>query len=198
MLTKKEKLLIRPWQMQRYYNHRIKVETAVPAIDYHPPPARAHITQKLKKLQKERERTEKIERDNIRLLQRLGAIMSKKRLDNIWTHARPNFLSREYIYPIRPKTTGTMSIDQGLRRRSSARPFDETGAESETQESSSSGRPIRCSACSNRSATATYKPNKVVPEERIPWAPQKTTTNRKLLKEAESEPHVCCRFCCCK
>ncbi|EAT36244.1 AAEL011661-PA [Aedes aegypti] len=195
MLTKKEKLLIRPWQMQRYYNHRIKVETAVPAIDFHPPPARAHITQKLKKLQKERERTEKIERDNIRLLQRLGAIMSKKRLDNIWTHARPNFLSREYIYPIRPKTTGaTPSIDQG-RRRSSARPLDDTGAESETPESSS-GRTIRCSACTNRSAA--YKPNKVVPEERMPWAPQKTTTNRKLLKEAESEPHVCCRFCCCK
>lgn len=89
MLTKKEKLLIRPWQMQRYYNHRVKVESAAPAIDFHPPPERAHITQKLKKLQKERERTEKIERDNIRLLQRLGAIMSKKRLDNIWTHARP-------------------------------------------------------------------------------------------------------------
>lgn len=89
MLTKKEKLLIRPWQMQRYYNHRIKVETAGPAIDFHPPPERAHITQKLKKLQKERERKEKIERDNIRLLQRLGAIMSKKRLDNIWTQARP-------------------------------------------------------------------------------------------------------------
>ncbi|XP_065095032.1 uncharacterized protein LOC135716328 [Ochlerotatus camptorhynchus] len=191
MLTKKEKLLIRPWQMQRYYNHRIKVETAVPAIDFHPPPARAHITQKLKKVQKERERTEKIERDNIRLLQRLGAIMSKKRLDNIWTHARPNFLSREYIYPIRPKTTGGMPAEHEHRRRSSIRPLDDAGPEPESPESSSA-RPIRCSACSNRS----YKPNKVVPEERMPWAPQRKTTNRKLLNEAESEPHVCCRFCC--
>ncbi|XP_058449833.1 uncharacterized protein LOC131429617 [Malaya genurostris] len=186
MLTKKEKLLIRPWQMQRYYNHRIKVETAAPAIDFHPPPERAHIIQKLKKQQKERERTEKIERDNIRLLQRLGSIMSKKRLDNIWTQARPNFLSREYIYPVRPKTTG--AIDH-FRRKSSA---SQTLDDSETTESSAQF--IRCSACTYR----IYKPNKVMPEERLPWNPQRKTTNRKLLNEAKSEPHICCRFCCCK
>ncbi|XP_058825576.1 uncharacterized protein LOC131685706 [Topomyia yanbarensis] len=186
MLTKKEKLLIRPWQMQRYYNHRIKVETAVPAIDFHPPADRAHITQKLKKQQKERERTEKIERDNIRLLQRLGSIMSTKRLDNIWTHARPNFLSREYIYAVRPKTAGA-TLDHG-RRKSSASRLDES------EMSESSGRPVRCSACTYR----IYKPNKVTPEERIPWATQRKTTNRKLINEAESKLHVCCRFCCCK
>ncbi|XP_053696755.1 uncharacterized protein LOC128744037 [Sabethes cyaneus] len=189
MLTKKEKLLIRPWQMQRYYNHRVKVETAAPAIDFHPPAERAHITQKLKKLQKERERTEKIERDNIRLLQRLGAIMSKKRLDNIWTHARPNFLSREYIYPIRPKTTGA-ELDHNRRRSLSSRSLDDLGDSTE----SANNRPIRCSACTRRA----YKPNKVVPEERMPWAPQRKTSNRKHINEAQLETHVCCRFCCCK
>ncbi|KAL1373460.1 hypothetical protein pipiens_018646 [Culex pipiens pipiens] len=179
--------------MQRYYNHRIKVETAGPAIDFHPPPERAHITQKLKKLQKERERKEKIERDNIRLLQRLGAIMSKKRLDNIWTQARPNFLSREYIYPIRPKTTGVTEMDRG-RRRSSVRTLDEMGSDS-PQSATPGGRTVRCSACNGRA----YKLNQVAPEEgRLPWAPQRKTTNRKLLNEAESELHVCCRFCCCK
>ncbi|XP_055614324.1 uncharacterized protein LOC129760695 [Uranotaenia lowii] len=197
MQTKKEKLLIRPWQMQRYFNHRIKVETAAPAIDFHPPPARAHITQKLKKQQKERERTEKIERDNIRLLQRLGAIMSKKRLDNIWTHTRPNFLSREYIYPARPKTTAG-STEYSLRR-ASVRTLEDLGTDSEFGESpngSRSSAAVRCCACSRR--TSAFKPvsNKVVPEERIPWAPQRKTTNRKLLEEAESERHVCCRFCC--
>ncbi|XP_058060820.1 uncharacterized protein LOC131211396 [Anopheles bellator] len=193
MLTKKEKLLIRPWQMQRYINHRIKVVTAVPAIDFHPPPERVHITQKLKKQQKELERQEKIEQENIRLLQRLGAIMSKKRLDNIWTYTRPNFLSREYIYPVRPKTTP----DSSGRRGSSAQPTG--GSYSDTTVSplaKSTIRAIRCSACNTPRRLATQL-NRVAPEGRIPWAPQRKTTNRKLLQEAETEQHVCCRFCCC-
>ncbi|KFB43766.1 AGAP001275-PA-like protein [Anopheles sinensis] len=188
MLTKKEKLLIRPWQMQRYINHRIKVVTAMPAIDFHPPPERIHITQKLKKQQKELERKEKIEQENIRLLQRLGAIMSKKRLDNIWTYTRPNFLSREYIYPVRPKT----APDSSGYHRSSARKIANVTTSPLTKGSKST----RCTACSRTTRSSTQL-NQVTPEGRMPWAPQKKTTNRKLLQEAETEQHICCRFCCC-
>uniref|UniRef100_A0A182NQN1 Uncharacterized protein n=1 Tax=Anopheles dirus TaxID=7168 RepID=A0A182NQN1_9DIPT len=192
MLTKKEKLLIRPWQMQRYINHRIKVVTAMPAIDFHPPPERIHIAQKLKKQQKELERKEKIEQENIRLLQRLGAIMSKKRLDNIWTYTRPNFLRRESIYPVRPKTTP----DASGRRRSSAKPMTGNLSNSTVSPLANWTKSIRCSACSAPARVA-IQLNQIAPEGRIPWAPQRKTTNRKLLQEAETEPHECCRFCCC-
>uniref|UniRef100_A0A182TVW3 Uncharacterized protein n=1 Tax=Anopheles melas TaxID=34690 RepID=A0A182TVW3_9DIPT len=198
MLTKKEKLLIRPWQMQRYINHRIKVVTAMPAIDFHPPPERIHIAQKLKKQQKELERKEKIEQENIRLLQRLGAIMSKKRLDNIWTYTRPNFLRRENIYPIRPKTTPS-DASSGYRRASSAKPS--VGGENLSSNATVSPltgwtKSIRCSACSAPARVA-IQLNQIAPEGRIPWAPQRKTTNRKLLQEADTEQHECCRFCCC-
>uniref|UniRef100_A0A182QEI6 Uncharacterized protein n=1 Tax=Anopheles farauti TaxID=69004 RepID=A0A182QEI6_9DIPT len=192
MLTKKEKLLIRPWQMQRYINHRIKVVTAMPAIDFHPPPERVHIAQKLKKQQKELERKEKIEQENIRLLQRLGAIMSKKRLDNIWTYTRPNFLRRESIYPVRPKTTP----DSSGRRRSSAKPTAGNLSNSTVSPLATWTKSIRCSACS-APPRAAIQLNQIAPEGRIPWAPQRKTTNRKLLQEAETEQHECCRFCCC-
>uniref|UniRef100_A0A182PRR0 Uncharacterized protein n=1 Tax=Anopheles epiroticus TaxID=199890 RepID=A0A182PRR0_9DIPT len=197
MLTKKEKLLIRPWQMQRYINHRIKVVTAMPAIDFHPPPERIHIAQKLKKQQKELERKEKIEQENIRLLQRLGAIMSKKRLDNIWTYTRPNFLRRESIYPIRPKTTPDTS---GRGQSSSGKQGTGGNLLSSTSNSVSPlagwTKSIRCSACSAPARVA-IQLNQIAPEGRIPWAPQRKTTNRKLLQEAKTEQHECCRFCCC-
>ncbi|XP_052890291.1 uncharacterized protein LOC128298564 [Anopheles moucheti] len=192
MLTKKEKLLIRPWQMQRYINHRIKVVTAMPAIDFHPPPERIHIAQKLKKQQKELERKEKIEQENIRLLQRLGAIMSKKRLDNIWTYTRPNFLRRENIYPVRPKT----SPEAGGHGRTSVKPTASNLANSTGSPLANWTKSIRCSACSAPARVA-IQLNQIAPEGRIPWAPQRKTTNRKLLQEAETEQHECCRFCCC-
>ncbi|XP_049279678.1 uncharacterized protein LOC125762035 [Anopheles funestus] len=192
MLTKKEKLLIRPWQMQRYINHRIKVVTAMPAIDFHPPPERIHIAQKLKKQQKELERKEKIEQENIRLLQRLGAIMSKKRLDNIWTYTRPNFLRRENIYPNRPKTTP----DASGHRRASAKPAGGNLANPTGSPLTNWTKSIRCSACSAPARVA-IQLNQIAPEGRIPWAPQRKTSNRKLLQEAETEQHECCRFCCC-
>lgn len=79
MLTKKEKLLIYPWQQQRYHQHRKKVQSAGPAIDFYPPNDYPHITAKLKKLQKESERQDKVNKDNIRLLQRLV----RQQLENI-------------------------------------------------------------------------------------------------------------------
>ncbi|XP_053670602.1 uncharacterized protein LOC128720925 [Anopheles nili] len=193
MLTKKEKLLIRPWQMQRYINHRIKVVTAMPAIDFHPPPERIHIAQKLKKQQKELERKEKIEQENIRLLQRLGAIMSKKRLDNIWTYTRPNFLRRENIYPVRPRTCPDAST---TRRSASTKPIEGNYYNGRTSPLAGWTKNTRCIACSGQSRAAVQL-NQIAPEGRMPWAPQRKTTNRKLLQETETEQHECCRFCCC-
>lgn len=108
MLTRREKLLIRPWQQRRYNNHRrkvgvgvsggasrpwrsvthpqcrVQVQSALPAIDVGPPPQRAHVCCKLKKLQSELERSARIEEDNFRLLQRMSSIMRTNRLDNRW------------------------------------------------------------------------------------------------------------------
>lgn len=58
---------------------------------------------KLKKIQKERERTHEIERENQRLLQKLSQIMSVNRLENYWKQPHPNFLNRVYIKTPEPK-----------------------------------------------------------------------------------------------
>ncbi|CAB3365373.1 Hypothetical predicted protein [Cloeon dipterum] len=99
MLTRRENLLIRPWQQRRFNSHKEKVKSAKAVIDSGPPKERGHVTLKLKKLQFEEERTEKIEKDNIRLLQRMAAIMSTSRLDNRWLTDPPGgFLGRIGIY----------------------------------------------------------------------------------------------------
>ncbi|CAG2062762.1 unnamed protein product, partial [Timema podura] len=75
-----------------------QLKSALPAIDAAPPVARAHVCCKLKKVQREEENTARIEKDNFRLLRRMGAIMSHNRLDNHWITPPPNFLRRVGIY----------------------------------------------------------------------------------------------------
>lgn len=91
MLTKKEKLLDYPWIVQRYRNHRKKVHSATSAIDFRCPSA--HVSKfnavQSKKQQKEEERRKAIEKENIRLLQKLGTIMNESRLNNFWRAPRP-------------------------------------------------------------------------------------------------------------
>jgi hypothetical protein len=105
MLTRRENLLIRPWQQRRYNNHKDKVKfhfifnifaniktqlrAATAVIDSGPPKERGHVTMKLKKMQFEEERIEKIELDNVRLLQRMASIMRTSRLDNKWITEPP-------------------------------------------------------------------------------------------------------------
>lgn len=89
MLTKKDNLLIRPWIVQRYNSHREKVKSAGPAIDFAAPRSRPHVTLKHKKKQKELERKTEIEKENVRLLQKLAVIMNSLRLDNFWKEPRP-------------------------------------------------------------------------------------------------------------
>lgn len=182
MLTKKEKLLIYPYQLKRYYQHRRNVETAGPVIDFYPPSEYSHITTKLKKLQKESERQEKVNKDNVRLLQRLGEIMTTKRLKNFWEHPRPSFLNREVIphFTFRSSSVAPASPD----RRESTLDSD-TDAVSAARKSS-------CAICSGKFR----KTNKVIPEERIPWKPQTPTKNMRLIREADIKAHKCCKFCC--
>lgn len=68
---------------------RFQVETALPAIDVRPPAQRQHVACKLKKLQKEAERCERIHQDNFTLIQHLSGIMKTNRLDNYWVEAPP-------------------------------------------------------------------------------------------------------------
>lgn len=67
----------------------LKVETALPAIDVRSPVKRQHVACKLKKLQKESERCERIHQDNCTLLQHLSSIMKTNRLDNNWLEPPP-------------------------------------------------------------------------------------------------------------
>lgn len=177
MLTKKEKLLIYPWQLKRFHQHRKKVQSAGPAIDFYPPNDYPHITAKLKKMQKESERADKVHKDNIRLLQRLGSIMTTKRLKNYWDSPRPSFLNREVIPHLNLKSNTLSTTDE-----------DEPEVDAPRAVSGKS----KCAICSGKFR----KTNKIIPESRIPWKPSTPTKNMKLLREADNKPHKCCKFCC--
>ncbi|CAD7093094.1 unnamed protein product [Hermetia illucens] len=181
MLTKREKLLIRPWQMQRYENHKRKIESAQPAIDFSSPTIYPHVSLKWKKLQAEKERLDQIKKENVRLLQRLGNIMTKKRIENFWQHPRPDFLNREKIYANRPKTCSgrveTVASEESFVS---------------TAKSKSRGRSAtRCATCSGKPV----KRNQVIPEERIPWEPPRKSWNVKIISN-EFKGHKCCPVCC--
>lgn len=91
MISRRDKLLQLPWEELRYAQHREKVMSARPAIDTKSPRRHDHVQRKWKKLQNERERQQQIERENLRLLQKLGDIMSTKRMNNLWLEPRPKY-----------------------------------------------------------------------------------------------------------
>lgn len=86
-----------------------------------------------------------------------------------------SFLSREYLYSIRPKTV-----------KPSIEKEDDT-----SQSYQYRGRYSGCPACSGNP----IKRNQVIPEPRIPFPPVKKTINKKLLDEPKVR-HKCCRYCC--
>lgn len=192
MLTKKEKLLIYPWQLKRYNQHRRKVKNAEAAIDFNPPCEYPHITMKLKKFQKENERQDKINRDNIRLLQRLGSIMTTKRLKNFWPSPRPNFLNREFIPHFFGFRRNAALQDSSTSTSSNESYNSDDDNDKLPQQQLKAGKSFYCAICTGKS----LKVNKVIPEERIPWKPAVETRNVKLLREADIKPHKCCKFCC--
>ncbi|CAH2104121.1 unnamed protein product [Euphydryas editha] len=91
MLSRREKLLVQPWEDRRYKDHRQKVASARAAVDAAAPAARPHVALKLKKWQRERERRDKLRDDNFGLLQRLARLMAARRLDDRWDRPPPNF-----------------------------------------------------------------------------------------------------------
>ncbi|RVE46713.1 hypothetical protein evm_008633 [Chilo suppressalis] len=98
MLSRRDKLLIQPWDDRRFKDHRSKVRSALPAIDDRAPTARPHVVVKLKKFQRELDRKRKIQADNYSLLQRLNAIMKVNRLDNHWQKPLPNFQQKVGLF----------------------------------------------------------------------------------------------------
>ncbi|XP_014253303.1 uncharacterized protein LOC106668762 [Cimex lectularius] len=160
MLTRRENLLIRPWQERRYIQHRQKVKSALPAIDTTPPPFREHVSCKLKKIQKESERCTQIISDNFTLLQHLSNIMITTRVDHFWEEPPPNFLQRVGIYTSVMDTLPEIAVDE----------------EDHTDKKTRKDKCFACSPERNKIKTS--------PEERMPFSPPKP----RLTKRAESPP----------
>ncbi|EFA03364.1 hypothetical protein TcasGA2_TC013349 [Tribolium castaneum] len=159
MISRKENLLVRPWQQRRFENHRKKVQSAGPAIDTRPPLPRQHVALKLKKRQKEAERCQEIEKNNFTLLKRLSYVMRTSRVDNYWATPQPNFLNRVSMYDTVPKFEN-LYIE-----------------ESQDTPKGASTRKTKCLAC-----TPQPPPDIKIPEERVPWEPQKGPVGRTRSK----------------
>ncbi|KAM3957710.1 uncharacterized protein ACR2FA_008282 [Aphomia sociella] len=143
MLSRRDKLLVRPWEDRRFKDHRLKVKSALPAIDDRAPATRPHVTLKLKKCQRELDRKNKIQSDNFGLLQRLNNIMREKRLDNQWTKPLPNFQHK----------VGLFYDAESLHSRVTARSLAE---ESPDQSYSN----VKCYACEIKRKHFGYKTNR--------------------------------------
>ncbi|XP_031640063.1 uncharacterized protein LOC116352020 [Contarinia nasturtii] len=178
MLTKKEKILIQPFIEQNYKKHRRKVQSAQAAVDVRRPTEHPHVLVKLKKIQKERERMQEIERENQRLLQKLSQIMITNRVENFWKEPHPRFLNRVFI-----------------KQRAQSVPARKISIPDNTEDSMppsvKSRGSARCPTCSGKPVISTVK----IPEERVPYAPPRKSWNYKLLNDT-SKPHRCCKFCC--
>ncbi|XP_074029875.1 LOW QUALITY PROTEIN: uncharacterized protein [Leptinotarsa decemlineata] len=160
MISRKENLLMRPWQQRKFDHHRQKVKSALPAIDSGSPHCRDHVSMKLKKLQKEKERCKNIEEGNYLLLKKLNYIMRTRRIDNTWRTPQPNFLNRIPIYNnVVPQIEDLIELDF-------------THIE-EDDYYKAKNRKLKCVACTPKK-TKEIK----IPEERIPWEPEKIPVNR--------------------
>lgn len=150
---------------KNFLNNCQQVLTALPAIDFGPPTERRHVTCKLKKLQWEGERRNKIEEDNFKLLQRMGSIMRRNRLENHWETPPPDFLHRVGIY----------------HRTRSPTPYREL--EDSPENAPGLVRRRGCSACT----PSPMKPP-TIPEERIPWSPPRERLSRRRSSSVVMQP----------
>ncbi|KAI5704714.1 hypothetical protein M8J76_009899 [Diaphorina citri] len=170
MLSRRENLLIAPWQRRRYLDHRRKVQSALPAIDVKSPESRDHVTLKRKKIQKEYERCKKIEHDNFILLKHLDTIMTKCRVDNTWETPPPDFLHRIAMFPVKRRKPPTIEA---------------------VAPESPKTRKERCVGC-----TPKYFQNQlqiIVPEARIPYEPPKPRLSRRrssVLAQEEMKKEI--------
>ncbi|XP_055377944.1 uncharacterized protein LOC129609844 [Condylostylus longicornis] len=196
MISRRDKFLVRPWQQQRFDNHRRKVKSARPAIDNKCPTEYPHVTTKWKKIQAETERLQRINKENCRLLQRLGDIMSSKRLENFWQQPRPNFLNREKIEWNRPKTckgriesTAILDVSPINSSKEILTPSTLYSSRISTNRTKGSQR---CPTCSGRP----FKRNQVIPEPRTPWELPKKSWNRKIHTDELETSKVCSKCGC--
>ncbi|CAB3237673.1 unnamed protein product [Arctia plantaginis] len=98
MLSRRDKLLIQPWEERRFKDHRSKLAKMRAAVDTRAPAARPHVALKLKKASQEQDRTNRVQRDNYTILQRLERIMKVNRLDNRWSKPLPNFQQKVGLF----------------------------------------------------------------------------------------------------
>ncbi|XP_053621067.1 uncharacterized protein LOC128681265 [Plodia interpunctella] len=129
MLSRRDKLLLRPWEDRRFNDHRLKVKSALPTIDTRAPAARPHVKLKLKLCQRELDRSYKIQSDNFSLLQRLHAIMKVNRLDNHWAKPLPNFQNKVGLFYDAARLSARLT------------------ARSESQSEAESYHNVKCYAC---------------------------------------------------
>nr|CAH7759829.1 unnamed protein product [Callosobruchus chinensis] len=164
MISRKDSLLVRPWEQRKYLYHRQKVKSALPAIDNRPPPFRAHVAVKWKKQQKETERCSQIERENFILWQKMNDLAKTSRIDNVWKTPQPNFLNRVAMYE---------HIDEDIPDIEELLRLD---LEEIDDEQLPRSRKSSCYACNSKRTVDVAKLQ--IPEERVPWDPAKKPVGR--------------------
>ncbi|XP_014103490.1 uncharacterized protein [Bactrocera oleae] len=183
MISRRDKLLNLPWAQQRYEHHRANLRSAKPAIDMRTPPIYSHVILKPKKVQNERERLQRIEVENVRLLQKLGDIMKTKRMSDLWLAPRPNFLNREKLFETRPYSSLPKLITI----------YGPTSPELETKppsvlKSPNSKLARRCPTCSDRPERTQV----AIPEKRIPWEVPRVSRNMQTEKNCTTKRCLHC------
>ncbi|CAD6991619.1 uncharacterized protein LOC105665541 [Ceratitis capitata] len=184
MISRRDKLLNLPWTQQRYEHHRANLRSAKPAIDMRTPPIYSHVILKPKKVQIEKERLQRIEAENVRLLQKLGDIMKEKRMSDLWLAPRPNFLQREKLFETRPFS----SLPKLITIYGPKSTDDYESSRPSTLKSPNSNLVRRCPTCSGKPERTQV----AIPEKRIPWAPPRISRNVQTEKVCEVKKCLHC------
>ncbi|XP_054738705.1 uncharacterized protein LOC129244845 [Anastrepha obliqua] len=174
MISRRDKLLNLPWAQQRYEHHRANLHSAKPAIDMRCPPFYPHVILKPKKMQKEKERLQRIEVENVRLLQKLGDIMKTKRMSDLWLAPRPNFLHREKLFETRPYS----SLPKLITIYGPKSSVEHEMSLQRTLKSPNSLMVHRCPTCSGKPERTQV----AIPENRIPWEQARISHNVQIKK----------------
>ncbi|KAK9888895.1 hypothetical protein WA026_001116 [Henosepilachna vigintioctopunctata] len=160
MISRKDNLLKRPYEEKRFENHRRKVRSALPAIDNRAPSSRYHVHVKLKKNLQERDRLDKIQKNNFYLLQKLRDIKKKCRVDHYWSTPLPYMVKNKVALF---ETTEAHIVDFDVRDEN-----DNEMEEIERRLEELGIRKTKCDACNPQKSR-----EQQVIEKRIPWEQQK-------------------------
>ncbi|XP_060517986.1 uncharacterized protein LOC132696892 isoform X2 [Cylas formicarius] len=155
-----------------------QVQSASPVVDNKSPPFRGHVRVKLKKMQKEKERMNKIEGENFLLLKKMSYITQKHWMDN-WLPPQPNFLSKIELYNARP-----LLVKQTESEMESDSCVDKAPRHSK----------FRCSACTLQKLpelkiAEKEIPLRVLPKEPVGRSRSKSVPATKLLPTIIEKPH---------